>query len=645
MKVGRRLAIKLLNASKFALGVIGDGTARHRGRHRAARPSRCCTSSRRPCATCTTAFDDYDYARALEVAERFFWSFCDDYLELVKQRGVRRDRRRTPAPRGPRSTAALDTLQRLFAPALCYVAEEVWSWWRDGSVHATSWPSDVEGSLTADVGDVYRVAGEVLGAIRKAKSDAKQSMRAEVARVDRDGHGGANRGARRGACATCAQPGRAEALDTSGRRQRSAWSSSWPTNPLHDPRVRQGTVMNIGEALAWLDAHVNLETGVGVPTDAVGSREREGRTAEERADARPHPLAVRAAGIARARVPVDPPHRHERQDVGRRGWSPRCSRPPASRPGRTRARTSAGSTSGSSTGASRSDDTVLAEILSRVATVEEFVAERPSYFEILTAGAFDCFATEAVQVAVVEVGVGGTWDATSVVAAPVAVVTNVSVDHVEYLGPTRPEIAEREGRDRAAGGDPRPRRDRPRAGADLRGPRARADRPAGPRLPRASHSGSPTAVACSTSRHRPVATTSSSSRCTARTRPTTPAIVLTAAECFVGERLATDVVSEAFASVRSPGRLEVVGRQPLLLLDGAHNVAGAQALVRALEEEFAAGTAHARRRVAAREGAARDARGARCASAAGHAVGVHAAAEPARAGPDGGRERRRWTSV
>ncbi|MCC6339728.1 MAG: valine--tRNA ligase [Acidimicrobiia bacterium] len=193
MKVGRRLAIKVLNASKFALGVIGAD---------APPPEAAIAPLDRSMLGAlaeavdgaTAAFEAYDYTRALEHAERFFWGFCDDYVELVKARAYGRD---APAGAGAgEETAetasaraalavALSTLLRLFAPFLPYVTEEVWSWWRDGSVHRSAWPDAPE--LRAAAGDadplVYPVAAEVLGAVRKAKSDAQRGMRAEVERV------------------------------------------------------------------------------------------------------------------------------------------------------------------------------------------------------------------------------------------------------------------------------------------------------------------------------------------------------------------------------------------------------------------------------------------------------------------------------
>jgi valyl-tRNA synthetase len=185
MKVGRRLAIKILNASKFAFGVMGDGTPGAPDVSAVTAPiDRSMLASLRVLvADATTAFDGYDYARALENTERFFWGFCDDYLELVKQRAYGNDNADQEGARSAQAAlaTALHTLLRLFAPHLPFVTEEVWSWWQEGSVHRAAWPiaADLDAFAAADL-DVYPVAATVLGELRKAKSSAKRSMRTEV---------------------------------------------------------------------------------------------------------------------------------------------------------------------------------------------------------------------------------------------------------------------------------------------------------------------------------------------------------------------------------------------------------------------------------------------------------------------------------
>jgi valyl-tRNA synthetase len=179
MKVGRKLAIKVLNASKFVLGVSGDA-AEDSSEVTSALDRSLLVGLADLVDEATVAFDAFDYARALERTERFFWSFCDDYLELVKSRAY--DDANDEIVRSAAVTLrlALSTLLRLLAPVLPYVSEEAWSWWRDGSIHRAEWPTTADLRLVGADALVYQVAAEVLAEVRKVKSAKRVSLATPV---------------------------------------------------------------------------------------------------------------------------------------------------------------------------------------------------------------------------------------------------------------------------------------------------------------------------------------------------------------------------------------------------------------------------------------------------------------------------------
>jgi valyl-tRNA synthetase len=174
IKNGRRLAIKILNASRFVLG-LGEGGAEVTEPLDLSMLATLAGVVREA----TTAFESYDHTRALERTERFFWDLCDDYLELVKARAYGDG----PGSGSARAALrlALSVVLRLFAPILPFVTEEVWSWWREGSVHHAQWPGVEE--LPSGDPAVLVATSEVLRRVRRAKSAAKVSMRAEVERA------------------------------------------------------------------------------------------------------------------------------------------------------------------------------------------------------------------------------------------------------------------------------------------------------------------------------------------------------------------------------------------------------------------------------------------------------------------------------
>ena len=177
IKIGRRLAIKVLNAAKFVYSfpmpdAASAGTA-------SVNPldADLLAELDRVVGVATAAFNDFDHAKALEVSEHFFWVFCDDYLELVKERAYG-----SGTPEGQASAVrtlreAVDVLLRLFAPFIPFATEEVWSWTHEGSVHTAAWPTPTG---AGEPSGLLPLVSEALIGIRRAKTDAKASQKTEV---------------------------------------------------------------------------------------------------------------------------------------------------------------------------------------------------------------------------------------------------------------------------------------------------------------------------------------------------------------------------------------------------------------------------------------------------------------------------------
>ncbi len=333
--------------------------------------------------------------------------------------------------------------------------------------------------------------------------------------------------------------------------------------------------MNPGEALAWLDAHVNLES-IGVPVGV------DRRTVHPTLD-RMHEL-TQLLGSPQLEYPL----------IHLTGTNGKTSA--------ARIATALLVAHGLSVGSTTSpnlervneritwngddiDDETLAELLTVIADIEPHLSAVPSYFEILIALAFRFFADVAVEGAVVEVGVGGRWDATNVADGRVVVVTNVSIDHVEYLGPTRAEIAaEKAGIVKPGAalvlGESDPEL---RSLFEERNPGEMfvRDRDFGMDANELALGGRVVSFYTPRARYDDVFLALHGSH-----QGDNAVAAITAVESFLGRALDADLVSQVFGSVTSPGRLEVLGHQPLVLLDGAHNIAGARALAVALAEAF-----------------------------------------------------------
>jgi valyl-tRNA synthetase len=184
IKIGRRLAIKVLNAAKFVYSFPEPSVAEPADAQPSTGSATVAPLDRdvlaeldRVVATATSAFDDLDHAKALETAEQFFWTFCDDYLELVKERAYGANGPAAQASATSTLREAIDVLLRLFAPFIPFATEEVWSWTHDGSVHTAPWPTPRN---AGEPTGLLALVGEALIGIRRAKTDAKASQKTDV---------------------------------------------------------------------------------------------------------------------------------------------------------------------------------------------------------------------------------------------------------------------------------------------------------------------------------------------------------------------------------------------------------------------------------------------------------------------------------
>jgi valyl-tRNA synthetase len=198
MRVGRRLAIKLLNASKFVLSPFdnahGDREAVERSNAEPRGPVTVSvdrgllTTLAKLVRESTDDLENYQYTRPLERTESLFWFFCDNYLELVKSRRYGDQGAALAASANTTLMSALSVFLRLFAPFLPFATEEVWSWWRPGSVHTSAWPTEAELIEVAGHADergaqALQVAAQILSDIRKKKSEGQRPLKTPVTRV------------------------------------------------------------------------------------------------------------------------------------------------------------------------------------------------------------------------------------------------------------------------------------------------------------------------------------------------------------------------------------------------------------------------------------------------------------------------------
>ena len=178
MKIGKRLAVKILNASKFALSL--NATLKKEDVKLEADHA-LLNKLAQVVESATKAFEKYDYTKALEVTETFFWSFTDDYVELVKERTYGKQGEESANSAKAALGITIHSLLKLFAPFVPFVSEEVWSWWQNGSVHNEAWPKPEEITSNKAISiENLDLVTKVLAEIRKAKTEKQLSMKADV---------------------------------------------------------------------------------------------------------------------------------------------------------------------------------------------------------------------------------------------------------------------------------------------------------------------------------------------------------------------------------------------------------------------------------------------------------------------------------
>jgi dihydrofolate synthase/folylpolyglutamate synthase len=235
------------------------------------------------------------------------------------------------------------------------------------------------------------------------------------------------------------------------------------------------------------------------------------------------------------------------------------------------------------------DDAAFTETLQRLLLITEHLSEPPTRFELLTMAAFSAFADAAVDIGVIEVGLGGSWDSTNIIDGIVSVITNVGLDHTEVLGDTVEAIASdksgiiKPGATVVLGDrDPSVRSIVETRALDVgASPVLMIDRDFAVTRNEVAVGGRVVNLTTTYGSYDEVFLGLNGAH-----QASNAALAIVAVEAFFGRALPDEVVQATLDRVRMPARLEVMGHAPLVILDGAHNVHGATALASALREGF-----------------------------------------------------------